>query len=164
MASFKYPAILLNVVAFPVFIFPPPGPFAQQTGFFFPFGCACLERVSQEAQHQQSLKPQGWSWGYLGDQEEMCVLGVASSSARAGGRNRNFNFFNSSSMRPTASPLPTGAGQQWGEPLWDTLSQGCFVLWDLSVAGSWGEMTSRNPRQLAWKIPGSLIYSQNMFA
>lgn len=27
-----------------------------------------------------------------------------------------------------------------------------------------GEMTSRNPRQLAWKIPGSLIYSQNMFA
>lgn len=75
LASFKYPAILLNVVAFPVFIFPPPGPFAQQTCFFFPFGCACLERVSQEAQHRQSLKPQGWSWGYLGDQEETCVPG-----------------------------------------------------------------------------------------
>lgn len=41
-------------------------------------------------------------------------------------------------------------------------------LWGLGVPGSnlssWSEMTPRNPRQAAWKIPASLIYSQNMFA
>lgn len=93
------------------------------------------------------------------------MLGAAGSPARTGGRNRNLNFLGSRSMGPTALPLPTGAGQQAGRPpLWAIFSQGCFVLWGLGVPSSRVEMTPRNPRQSAWKIPGSFIYSQNMFA
>lgn len=45
LASFKYPAMFLNDVAFPVFIFPPPGPLAQQTGWGF-FFWLCLPGTS----------------------------------------------------------------------------------------------------------------------
>lgn len=54
---------------------------------------------------------------------------------------------------------PLGQASKWGDPLWATLSQGCFVLWGLGVLSSRGEMTPRNPRQSAWKIPGSLIFT-----
>lgn len=93
----------------------------------------------------------------------MHVLGAAGSPAHAGSRNRNLNFLSGRLVGPMASPLPAGAGEQAGRPAPGHPFPGLLCVWGLGVPGSWDEMTLRNPKQSAWKIPGSLIYSQNMF-
>lgn len=119
LASFKYPAMFLNVVAFPVFIFPPPGPLAQQTGWGFFFwlclpgtsipGGAALAEPAQGCVETPAVV-MGMPGGPGGD----ACAGAASSPSYTGGRNRN--FLRGRLMGPTASPLPSGAGQQVGTP------------------------------------------------
>lgn len=160
LASFNYPATFLNVVAFPVFIFPPPGHFAQQTGcfFFFPFGSACPQPVSQEVQHWWSLrgavlKAPGWSWGCCRDWEETRVLRQpAALLTLAAERETQFSL--------ALKPLWQCQGLPFSRA---ALHFGVSVCPEALPAGSRGETAPGNYRQSAWKIPGSLIYSQNMF-
>lgn len=169
LASFEYPVTFFNVVAFPVFIFPPPGPFAQQTGRVFSFGFACLERASPEVQHWQSqrravLKARGWSQGCSGDWEEMRVLvwPAALLEPEAEPGTWISSLAGQRDLRQCLCPL--GCIRKQRDPFQGTLSQGCFVLWGPSVPSNWGEISPGNPRQPAWEIPGSLIYSRNTFA
>lgn len=122
LASSEYPVTFSNVVAFPVFIFPPPGPLAQQTawGFFFIWLClpgASIPGGAALAQWARGCaEAPGVLAGIPGDQEEMHIPGTASSAACAGSRDRNLNFLGNRLMGPTASLLPAGAGQQMGRP------------------------------------------------
>lgn len=121
LAPFKYPATFLNVVAFPVFILPPPGPFAQQTGWVF-FIWLCLPGASIPGAAALAELAQGRIEapevvaGMPRHQEEMHGLRMASSPACVGGRTRNLDFLGGRSMGPPASPLPAGAGQKAGRP------------------------------------------------
>lgn len=78
--------------------------------------------------------------------------GAASSPAHSSSRNRNAVFLGVKAPLAASGPA---------------LFQGCFALWGLCVPrsppSSRGETAPGNYRQSAWKIPGSLICSQNMF-
>lgn len=124
LASFNYPATFLNVVAFPVFIFPPPGHFAQQTGCFFFSFWLCLPTASVPG-GAALVEP---AWGCV--ESPRVVMGVlqglggdtcaeaASSPAHTNSRNRNAVFLG------VKAPLAVSGS---------ALFQGCFALWGLCV-------------------------------